>query len=456
MRAFASSLAARTMLVLFLGIGAVHLLSLWTYRHALDREVATADVTRLADRLLTIRRAVMRVVPAEREAVAHDLSGGPIDVHWSRSEHTVAGGPGSGELAGLAERLATLGDDLAPGDVVVGANRDRHDDPHLAVVSLALPDRTWINFSLVEQASRHEDGHGTLLSTSLMALGAMVLSILMVRWLTRPLLGFVDAARRIYRGGETVAVPEDGPTEIRTLAVAFNEMQRRIKRMIDDRTHALAAVSHDLRTPITRLRLRAENVEDPQERARFLADLDQMDGLVQSALAHLRDGRSDEPMTAVDLTSLAQTVADHFADMGHDLPVASAERLAVRGRPSELERALTNLADNACKYGRAPRIALTREADQAVLAVIDTGPGIPPERRAELTEPFVRGDAARTMNQRDGFGLGLTIARTIAEAHGGRLEFLDRPAGEFSARLVLPLNSPKASSPANNPAPRLP
>lgn len=438
MRAFASSLAARTMLVLFLGIGAVHLLSLWTYRHALDREAATADATRLADRLLTIRRAVMRVASAEREAVAHDLSGGAIDAHWSRSEHAVAGGPGSGDLAGLAERLAALGDDLAPGDVVVGANRDQDDDPHLAVVSLALPDRTWINFSLVEQTTRHEDGHGTLLSTSLMALGAMVLSILLVRWLTRPLLGFVDAARRIYRGGEAVAVPEDGPTEIRTLAVAFNEMQRRIKRMIDDRTHALAAVSHDLRTPITRLRLRLGEVESAATRTAISGDLDEMERMIDQTLAYLAGDRDDEPVKPFDVAAILATLADDQTDAGREVTLDGARSAVIEGRRLGLKRAFANLLDNAVKYGDRAEIRITAEADGVTVAIADHGPGIPAADRARVLDPFVRLEPSRNRDT-GGWGLGLAIARRIVESHGGTLELADNVPTGLLVRVRLPI-----------------
>ncbi|WP_333824967.1 ATP-binding protein [Pinisolibacter sp.] len=437
MRAYGSSLAARTMLVLFLGIGAVHLLSLWTYRQALDRETTTADEMRLADRLLTIRRAVMRVEPAEREAVAHDLSGGAIDAHWSRAEHAVAGGPGSADLAGLAEKLRALGDDLEPGDVVIGANRAHHDDPHLAVVSLGLPDRTWINFSLVAQTSRPEDGHGTLLSTSLMALGAIVLSIFMVRWLTRPLLGFVDAARRIYRGGETVMVAEDGPTEIRSLAVAFNEMQRRIKRMIDDRTHALAAVSHDLRTPITRLRLRLGEVESAATRTAISGDLDEMERMIDQTLAYLAGDRDDELVKPVDVAAILATLVDDQTDAGHEVSLDGPRSAVIEGRRLGLKRAFANLIDNAVKYGGRAEIRVTMEADGVMVTIADEGPGVPEDERVRVLDPFVRLEPSRNRDT-GGWGLGLPIARRIVESHGGVLELADNEPTGLLVRVRLP------------------
>lgn len=281
---------------------------------------------------------------------------------------------------------------------------------------------------------------GPLLATfAFLLISTVLLGAWAILALTKPLRGIAAGVEAYGPGNAPQPLPETGPAEIRTVARAFNRMQERITRLVDDRTRALAAVSHDLRTPITRLRLRAEFVEDAGERARLIADLDQMDALVQSALTHLRDGRSDEPMAVTDLQSLAQTVADRFADLGHDVPVTASERLAVRARPLELERVIANLVDNACKYGAAPRIVIRRENGEAVIEVIDSGPGIPVAKRAEAMEPFVRGEAARTMNERDGFGLGLTIARAIAEAHGGALHLLDAENKGLVARVTLPL-----------------
>ena len=441
MRAWTSSLATRTALALLLGIGLVHLASLWTYRHALDLETAAAAETRIADRLITIRQAVMRVPAAEREPVAHDLSGGAIDAHWSRVEHAVAGGPGSTAVMGLATRLLKLAEDLEPGDVVVGANREREDDPHLAVVSLRLPDRTWINFSLVAQTPHAEDGHGTLLSTSLMAIGAIALSLLLVRWLTRPLSTFVDAARRVYRGGDVVIVPEDGPTEIRTLAVAFNEMQGRIKRMIDDRTLALAAVGHDLRTPITRLRLRLDDASEATTRAAMAADLDEMEHMIEQALAWLAGERDDEAPRRVDVAAILATLTDDHADAGHDVTLEGDHPAIVTGRRLALKRAFGNLLDNAVKYGHRAKVRVTSSCDGLDVEIADEGPGIAVEDRARVLDPFVRLEPSRNRDT-GGWGLGLAIARRVAEAHGGRLELADGTPRGLVVRVHLPHATP--------------
>lgn len=442
MRAWSSSLAARTAVALLLGIGLVHLASLWTYRHALDLETTAAAETRLADRLVTIRQAVMRVPAVEREAVAHDLSGGAIDAHWSRVEHAVAGGPGSAAVEGLATRLTKVAEDLEPGDIVVGANRERDDDPHLAVVSLRLPDRTWINFSLVAQTAHPEDGHGTLLSTSLMALGAITLSLLLVRWLTRPLSTFVDAARRICRGGEVVTVPEDGPTEIRTLAVAFNEMQGRIKRMVDDRTLALAAVGHDLKTPITRLRLRLDDAAEPATRAAMAADLDEMEHMIEQALAWLAGDRDDEALRQVDVAAILATLTDDHTDAGHDVTLEGDHPAIVLGRRLALKRAFGNLLDNAIKYGGRATVRIVTKGDGIEVEIADDGPGIAAEDRARVLDPFVRLEPSRN-RETGGWGLGLAIARRVVEAHGGRLVLAEGNPRGLVARVRLP-NDPAA------------
>jgi two-component system, OmpR family, sensor kinase len=219
------TLTNRTILLMLIGIGVVHLASLYAYQIALDREASVASDTRLADRLLTIKRAVMRVVPAERESVAHELSGGPIEAHWSRTDHAVTGGPGSAEWEGLRAKLIELAPELAANQIIIGANRKLESDPHLALISLQLPDESWINVSVFSRLTPPSSNHGTVLSTSLMALGVIGLSVLLVRWMTQPLQTFAEAAQRLYKSADQARVPESGPREVRELASAFNEMR---------------------------------------------------------------------------------------------------------------------------------------------------------------------------------------------------------------------------------------
>jgi signal transduction histidine kinase len=431
------SLAIRTMAVMLIGIGLVHLASLWTYQHSLTREIALSNEARLADRLLTIKRAVMRVPAAEREPVAHDLSGGPIEAHWSRSQLAVPGGPGAAALEGLGARLRELAPELGEDGLVIGANRGREDDPHLALVSMKLPDGSWLNVSLVSSAPRAADAHGTLLSTSLMALGAMLVSGLLVGWLTRPLSAMAAAARGFYRTRDMRPVAEDGPREVRALASAFNDMQRRIARLVDDRTQALAAVSHDLKTPITRLRFRIEDIADAETRAAVAADLDEMERMLDQTLAYLRGDRDTQDVRPVDVVAiLASLVADQ-TDAGRPVVLAGAAQAVAPGRRLALKRAFANLIDNALKYGGRAEIGVSAAGAGISVTLRDHGPGIAEADRARAVQPFVRLEPSRNP-ETGGFGLGLTIAKDVIESHGGTLALGEHPHGGLVVTVTLP------------------
>jgi two-component system, OmpR family, sensor kinase len=235
---------------------------------------------------------------------------------------------------------------------VIGASSEGVQDPHLAVISMRLPDRSWVNVSLLSWAPRPPDIHGTLLSTSLMAVGALVIALFLVRSQTRPLSTFVKAAERIAHVRGVEPVEEEGPREVRALATAFNDMQRRITRLIDDRTHALAAVSHDLKTPITRLRFRTEEVEDKGLRAAVASDLDEMERMIDQTLSYLQEERADEEVKPVDLVAILETVTDDLTDAGGQASLGGSPAAIVSGRRLALKRAFANLIGNAVKYGQ--------------------------------------------------------------------------------------------------------
>ncbi|WP_296571013.1 ATP-binding protein [Phreatobacter sp.] len=435
------SLTARTVLVVLLGIGIVHIVSLWTYQISLDREVALSSDARLADRLLAIKRAVMRVPPEEREAVAHDLSGGTVDAHWSRAEHAVAGGADAARWESLGRRLREVLPELAEEGLVIGANRRGADDPHLALISIRLPDQSWVNIGLVAPPVRSTHAHGALLSTSLMALGALVVSILLVGWLTRPMSVFAEAAKSFYRTKSVIPLPETGPREVRDLAAAFNDMQRRIASLIDDRTQALAAVSHDLKTPITRLRFRVEDVADPGTRTAIAADLDDMERMIDQTLAYLRGDRADEEMRSVDVVAILQTITDEFADRGRAIGLGGLPAAVIAGRHLALKRALGNLVENAVKYAGTVDVAVNRDGDCFVVSILDDGPGIAPGDVDRAMSPFVRLEPSRNQGT-GGFGLGLPIAKAIIEGHGGTLSLGPRPEGGLAVTVALPEGGP--------------
>jgi signal transduction histidine kinase len=234
-------------------------------------------------------------------------------------------------------------------------------------------------------------------------------------------------------------LPERGPEEIRSVAKALNRMRERITTLIDDRTKMLAAISHDLRTPITRMRLRSEFIEDDAHRSRMLGDLDQMRSMLESVLSFLRNDRKLESMTLVDVATTLQLITDQFADMGHKVAYDGPEHAMATVRPDDLHRSVTNLVENAVRFGAEATIGLRVSPDTVTIEVEDDGPGISDARKEIMLEPFVRGDDARNMDETAGFGLGLSIARSIVLAHGGELSLNDRQPHGLIVRIELPV-----------------
>lgn len=255
---------------------------------------------------------------------------------------------------------------------------------------------------------------------------------------TRPLRHFAEAVDAFSPDGTSAPIEETGPREISAAAHALNRMRERVTLMIDQRTQMLAAIGHDLRTPVTRLRLRAEFVEPQELRLSILRDLEQMNAMIHSALSFIRDGLEVQRNTLLDLGALLQTIRDEFVDMGYNVLFETPSPTFIQGSADELYRALTNLVSNGVKFGTEVEIRLQRAAAGHVqIDILDDGPGIPPESRAAMFAPFVRGDTARKSEPLQGFGLGLPISRAIVTAHRGSLELLDRSPHGVIARVTL-------------------
>jgi two-component system, OmpR family, sensor kinase len=222
-------------------------------------------------------------------------------------------------------------------------------------------------------------------------------------------------------------------------------MQARIKRLIDDRTQALAAVSHDLKTPLTRLRLKSEGLKDKALATSIRGDLTEMEAMLDQTLAYLSGDRTDESMRPLDLMALIQTLADEASDAGADVSVAGVERTSIEGRPLALRRALGNLIANAVKYGERARVSVRGAAGSAIITIDDDGPGIPDGGVERAFQPFQRLEQSRSKDT-GGFGLGLTIARTIVVGHGGSLTLTNRPEGGLTATVVLPVKAATLAS----------
>jgi len=275
-----------------------------------------------------------------------------------------------------------------------------------------------------------------------MTVAAGLLSMWAVRRLTAPLRTLAVAAEKLGRDVNAPPLPETGPAEVATAAIAFNTMASRIRRFVTDRTLILTAIGHDLRTPITRLKLRSEFIEDEELQAKFLADLDELEAMVSATLAFGRDSANREPMVALDLTALLRTVLDDAVDgrpsladaVGFASPPPS---VTVQARPLGLKRAFTNLVGNAVNYGGGARITLLPPQDGHVSVLVDDdGPGIPPDALERVFEPFVRMEASRN-RETGGTGLGLSIARNIVRGQGGDITLCNREPHGLRATVTL-------------------
>jgi len=257
------------------------------------------------------------------------------------------------------------------------------------------------------------------------------------RSITRPLSKLVSAAESLGRNVRQPKLAEKGARELQDAARAFNTMQDRLQRYLDSRTRVLAAMSHDLKTPLTRLRLQVETtLDDPAIQARFGKELDEMESMVRGALALFRGLDDDETLAPIDINALVATLRSEFTEMGADVAVEGEAARPIMGKPQALRRCLTNLVANAVKFGTRAKI-IVEDGDALVIRVRDEGPGIPPEELERVFEPFYRVESSRNRDT-GGTGLGLSIARDVAQAHGGSLVARNLPVKGLEALLVLP------------------
>lgn len=275
---------------------------------------------------------------------------------------------------------------------------------------------------------------------SLSFLAVIFVAIVAVRWATRPLQQLALAAKAFARDINAPSLEEEGPLEVRRAAEAFNFMQTRLRRMVVERGRALAAVSHDLRTPLMRMRLRAELVDDAALQAKFNADIDAMQSMVNGILSYLQGVESDEPVRPINMTALVSSVVEDQRALGRDVRFDGADdpERTCHGRLSLLTRAITNLIDNGVLHGGVVVVRIESTVERIAIIVEDDGPGIPEHELEHATEPFVRLDASRPIAS-GSVGLGLAIVRDAAAYHGGQLVLRNRDCGGLSAALELPL-----------------
>ncbi|MES9963994.1 MAG: ATP-binding protein, partial [Candidatus Sedimenticola sp. 20ELBAFRAG] len=268
-------------------------------------------------------------------------------------------------------------------------------------------------------------------------LAIVAISLFAVRQLTRPLNTLAEAADELGRDINHTPLPETGTKEVVQASRAFNNMQERLKRYITDRSRMLAAVSHDLKTPITRLRLRTEMLEDSKLKKQFENDLSEMEQMVLATLDYMRGTDSSETPVDLDLMALIEALQDDMTELGWKVTVEESSVKPYRGRPLILKRCLANLIENAVRYGDEAMIRVEDSPKEVSIVIQDRGPGIDEVDLENLFKPFFRGEKSRN-RETGGSGLGLGIARNIARAHGGDVSLQRGKDGGLEARITLP------------------
>jgi signal transduction histidine kinase len=405
--------------------------------------VSIADSQRepLDDNLRAQARAIAAVIrmvagteaPAERQVILDAANRSNPDIDIQLIDQAVAAIP-PGEARpgpGFIQR------DLGAGfDVAIDPSQGDPDTPR--PIYITLPDGSVLQAQLPFGPPPSPPLNPRLNIVLFAAIGGIALLFWATRVLSMRLRNFARVVAEFSPEGDLAPLPETGPTEIATVAAALNRMRDRIATLVRNRTLMLTAVSHDLRTPVTRLRLRSEFVEDADTRTAMLRDLDQMTAMIDSVLGLLREQRAPAAPERTDLAVLLMTIADDFADTGRDVAYAGPDRCPAVLRADDMRRAIDNLVENALRFGSKARIRLVAgKTGDLRIDVDDDGPGIPPTERQSMLQPFVRGDAARGSDH-DGFGLGLAIASGVIAAHNGTLNLGDSDLGGLRATITLP------------------
>ena len=433
-----ASLAGRTSLLLLMTALVVYLSAVLGYRLLVQRTAETGRVSLVAGHLETALNELARLAPQERAAAAGALSSASFRVTWSAIalvEDTAARDP---RLRAIGKELTALVPELAGRNVRLG-----WEDAGFGVVrnvllgAAQLDDGSYAVFSAAMIPNAIPTLPGALLTASLVFVSIIVVAVLILRTLNTPLQRLAAAAD-LYGRETWVTVPEQGPREIVKVQRAFNAMQHRIRRLIENRTQALAAVSHDLRTPISRLHLRCGLLPDRHMRAEWEQDLMEMEAMIESTLAFLRGEADVETPRLTDLVSLLATLIDAAADAGKPATLLGPRHCAVVMRRLSMKRAFGNLIDNALTYGGSARVTIEAGSSEVQVVIDDNGPGILDAEIEHAFEPFRRFDSSQRRSL-GGVGLGLTIAHQAIEREGGSLKLSNRPEGGLRAEVILPV-----------------
>lgn len=444
MRWLAHSLTLRLFLVLVVGlVGAVALTSLLAQRERAQVVEQYRDRAAAA-RLAAIVQMLSPLSPEARAAAAAALPARNWRVRFGEAELAPNAPPPSSGLAGLLAEA--VGEAALVEEATLGRPDDCREDqetcppvPRVSSARVVFPDGQSARLFHAETRARPPRGDHRPPFPHLVLFGIVLAAAawLAVQLALRPLRRLAKAAENLGRDIEHPPLALDGPSEMRQAAEAFNAMQERIRAQVAERTQILAAISHDLKTPLTRMRLRLEPCADEALRDRLLDDLRTMNALIEEGLDLAQSLDAREPPRRLDLASLLHSLCDDAADAGQDVACEAEGRALVIGRPGALRRVFSNLIDNAVKYGGRARVGL-EVGEGGVRAVVrDMGPGIPEEHLADVLKPFYRLETSRS-RETGGTGLGLAIAANLLAAQQGRLTLRNLPEGGLEAAVDLP------------------
>ena len=434
-RALSGSLFARMALILFLGLFAAQLVSLWLQWGERATVVSAARGQNFVDRVVEAVRVLESQEPSRRAAAMAALQYGALRVSMIGADQ-VSPDTGRRPMQGMINARLGAEHEVRVVGEAAGFGMPQRGNARRGV-DVRLRDGQWVRLSFSGEADAPALSNELIARLAVMLAIVMIVVMVAVRQATRPLQQLARAADRFGRDLDAAPLAIEGPTETRRAAEAFNRMQERIKRLIDERARALASVSHDLRTPLTRLRLRTELVGDEKLRDQLASDLDAMAAMIDVTLDYLRGLQDSEAVRAIDINALLASMSEDALVLGRSVRVEGQALSPYTGRLSALRRALQNLIDNAIKYGAAGRVRIVDGAAELRISVEDQGPGIRPEELARVAEPYYRTDASRN-SATGGTGLGLSIVRDVAFLHGGELLLDNRAEGGLCATLRLP------------------
>lgn len=429
------SLLGRTIMILVCGLVVGQILSAAIQIREREKSLSMIIWTQAAQGITAYVRLLDATPPPDRKRTVDLLSGAPLYVSV---DGNFAGESMQGDDASRLESLlrSYLGE--RPIKIFSSGEKTPFYWPEHASFALktALKDGQTITF-IYNRGVSHSLPQRLMINLVVLFAVILILSLFAVHWVIRPLNLLARAADELGENIHSPPLPEKGSTEMKRAARAFNTMQTRLLEYLATRARIHAAMSHDLKTPITRLTLRAEMLDDPDLKAKFIKDLEEMDSMVTISLDLMRGMSNGEAIQTVDITALLESIQEDQMETGGAVEIGRTGNFRYSGRPQALKRAIVNLVENAVKYGKRAVISAEEVEGGLKISVVDEGPGIPEDKLHLVTEPFYRLESSRCRDT-GGSGLGLAIAKAIAEIHGGTLRLSNRPEGGLSATIFLP------------------